>query len=1078
MFIALTPRHAPITAVAALVLSLVANAQDPVVLPPAQTATVAVQTASPNDGPHVPPPPRAIGHQGPSKVFTPVPPGTGTLPQPNSPPTQVLGAGGIGPAAPCDLRFFMNNAVAPTGALLSASTGEPNVAVHGDGVLYAGNFFAARSSDSGMSWARYDPSAFFPASDGGFCCDQRTLFVRNPDMMIWLLEYSYSATTQQGRLRVAFTRTQADLKNDNFFYFDLAPGTFGQPAGRFLDYSDIAYSNGFLYGSAIIASPPATAQGLVLWRASLFDIWDLGNVGLSYYTSATLGGFGSYRFAQGASNPMYWAAHTSTTNLRVFSWADAAGAASQFDRTVAAWSGTPTAAAGPDGRDWTGFGYTVNTVLSGYVRTGEVGFLWTSGSVANRPQTFVRVARLRTSDLAVIGQDDIWNATIAWHFPTCAVNAAGEVGGTIAFGGGGASGFYPSAGVFLVDQCSPNWAPLANAAFAVGARGPASNRWGDYLGAGRHSVVTTTFVGAGFSLDSAGSSTPRFVWFGRERDEPAWVDVNVVAFDTTGATALLASMTVAQTDRAGRKDGVTPFARSYPPRQALTITAPVFAQSAGGAQHQFEHWVYEGVMQPVGQRTLSVGDIGTGPRTVTARAVYAPAGANEVGDAGAVPAAAQAPQGTGRLPAISGAVAVSGDIDYYLIHIVDEANFSASTIGAGPTLADTQLFLFDASGAGVVCNDDEAGGSTRSRIDSTHVTSNGTYFLAVSGYNRDPTNNDQPIFPNTFTGQIQPTPGRGPANGTTTATSGTGTYVIQLTGCEFAPASHAEAGDAGELPQFAQTPCKVGPLNKITGALGASDVDMFKIQIDSPAAFSASCCANTAFDSQLFLFADSGLGVVCNDDNCGTNSRLDNTLVTAPGVYYLAISQYNRDPGSLGGLIFPNTFTGQQGPTGPGGAFPVNGWSGSTAGAVTYEILLTGCSFASAAAGVDYGTGAGSAPGVPSLTTTFPPQMGNSTGLTLTNPDATARGLGLLLGQARASIPFLHGQLLVGDIALVLSLPAPALGATSIGPFSIPNVASMCGQRVTWQAIIAVVPTGGFPHGLTLTNGTEWTFGL
>ena len=593
-------------------------------LPPAQTAMVQVHAAMPADA-DIPQPPRAVLLQGPPAAFTPVPAGHGTLAPPPSPPSAPGRAGGVGPQAPCDLRFFMNNTVSPAGALISGTTAEPNVASHGDGVLYTGNWYAARSSDSGMSWTRYDPYTFFPASDGGFCCDQRALFVRNPDMIIWLLEYNYSATTQQGRLRVAFTRAQADLKNDSFFYFDLTPATFGQPAGRLLDYSDIAYSNGFLYGSAIIASPPNVPAGLVLWRASLFDIWDLGSVGIGYYTSATLGGFGSYRFAQGATDPMYFAAHTSTTNLRVFSWSDASGSASQVDRTVSQWSGTPTAAAGPDGRDWTSFGYTVNTVLSGYAKFGECGFLWTSGSTGTaRPQTFVRVARLRTSDLGLLGQDDIWNPTIAYHFPTCATNSVGEIGGTIALGGGGAGGWYPSTAAFLVDSCSPNWAPLSNVAFATGAAGPLSNRWGDYLGAGRHSVVTTTFVGGGYSLDSGGNTVPRFVWFGRERDEPAWVDGSVVAKSLDGATALTAAVTLAQIDRLGRKDGVTPFLRSYPPRQAWNLTAPLRAQGPGGAPWAFSYWILDGNNQIPGQRTVTLSDLGTGPRTAVGDARYTP----------------------------------------------------------------------------------------------------------------------------------------------------------------------------------------------------------------------------------------------------------------------------------------------------------------------------------------------------------------------------------------------------------------------------------------------------------------------
>lgn len=454
-------------------------------------------------------------------------------------------------------------------------------------------------------------------------------------------------------------------------------------------------------------------------------------------------------------------------------------------------------------------------------------------------------------------------------------------------------------------------------------------------------------------------------------------------------------------------------------------------------------------------------------------------GANwaEVSDAGETPSTAQAPVGTGALASISGTVATSGDVDMYLIKIVNEAAFSATTVGATPTLADTQLFLLDATGQGVVCNDDSAGGA-RSTIDSSLVTANGLYFLAVSGYDRDITNNGALIFANTTTGQIPPNPGTGPANGTTTGASSTGTYTIVLTGCEFVATTHAELGDAGDLLHIAQAPCQVGPLTVITGTNGANDVDLYKIQIDTPASFSASTCGGAGFDSQLFLLDASGRGVACNDDSCSTQSNITNALVTTPGVYYLAISSYNIDPVSPGGLIFPNTSSGQNGPTGPGGALPLLGWTGTAAAGGAYTITLTGCSHAAAAVAVNYGTGSGSAPGVPSLTTTFPPQLGNSTSLTLTNPDPTAAGMALVLGLSRTSLPLLGGTLFVGNLVTVLPLPAPAVGANPIGPFRLGRASSLCGSTVTWQAVIVVAPTTSFPTGLTWTNGTEWTFGL
>lgn len=162
-------------------------------------------------------------------------------------------------------------------------------------------------------------------------------------------------------------------------------------------------------------------------------------------------------------------------------------------------------------------------------------------------------------------------------------------------------------------------------------------------------------------------------------------------------------------------------------------------------------------------------------------------------------------------------------------------------------------------------------------------------------------------------------------------------------------AQWAEQGDAGDLPATAQVPIGAGALTSISGSYvaGANDVDMYCIQIANPQAFSAATCGSTTTDTQLFLFKSTGLGVVCNDDFCAVQSTIDATLVAPqlPGSYLLAISAFNKDPISAGGLIFPNTFTGQNGPTGPGGATAITGWSGTHLGTGTYVITLTGTGY-------------------------------------------------------------------------------------------------------------------------------------
>jgi subtilisin-like proprotein convertase family protein len=152
---------------------------------------------------------------------------------------------------------------------------------------------------------------------------------------------------------------------------------------------------------------------------------------------------------------------------------------------------------------------------------------------------------------------------------------------------------------------------------------------------------------------------------------------------------------------------------------------------------------------------------------------------------------------TGELPgtaaSITSATSVAGvldctgaDTDMWKIEICDEANFSASTIG-GATF-DTQLFLFDANGVGVTFRDDTIVGTTpQSTITSANVLANGTYYVAVSGYNRDPQDaTNQLHWLNTPFDTERAPDGAGAANPvaswTGTSTANAGAYTISFTG--------------------------------------------------------------------------------------------------------------------------------------------------------------------------------------------------------------------------------------------------------------------------------------------------------
>jgi hypothetical protein len=339
----------------------------------------------------------------------------------------------------------------------------------------------------------------------------------------------------------------------------------------------------------------------------------------------------------------------------------------------------------------------------------------------------------------------------------------------------------------------------------------------------------------------------------------------------------------------------------------------------------------------------------------------------EQGDAGDLPETAQS-TGSGTLSQIQGSLDVN-DVDMYAIYITDPAAFSASTVG-GATW-DTQLFLFDANGVGVVAEDDTVG--LQSTINNTAgcITAPGLYYLAITRFNKDPLGcNEGGLWSTNDNNCPNGTESSSRVNSWTSSTSTAGSYTIFLTGVEGATAGDPAdcppfegwdefangGGDAGDLPETAQSTGS-GALTAIRGTIGAAnDVDVYAIYISDPSTFSATTIGGTSLDTALWLFDEDGKGVVHNEDNpdatTGLQSRIDNRTfcITQPGRYYLAISLFGRRAaGCNEGLIWNTTpYREVRCPDGPESTSRVAGWSGSTSSTGTYRIFLTGAAGATA----------------------------------------------------------------------------------------------------------------------------------
>ena len=447
---------------------------------------------------------------------------------------------------PGDFRFFKNTSVF-AGSPSFSTVDEPSLGAADDAggkaVLYTGNWYAGVSNNGGSSgsFSFMNPFTLFPASAGGFCCDQRAIYDPSRNLFIWLLQYGTTGgcsaatppvCTGNNIYRIAVSNGPAGLLGGSWCYYDFSPQSLGMPAGLQFDYPHIALSNNFVYFSANSYLSRSVAG--TDWRQSSIVRIPLDPlVTCAGYTFSYLNVTDHYDFtlAQGATDTMYFASINSTSSVRIYKWAESSGTIFLFDRNVSSWTAGGSPCTDPGGVDWCSRSGNGGRSSTGWINQNPgraqgptaVGFMWNAAACTNRqtcgfnrPFPYVRVLRFDQSNLNLINEPDIWNPSYAFQFPSVGVDARGHLGGTMFWGGGS---FFPTLVAFIWDDftCDPYACGWENYG-AVGSTASNAN-WGDYLDTRRQSPNSNTWVGTGFSYDGS-NLTPQFLWFGRDRDTP------------------------------------------------------------------------------------------------------------------------------------------------------------------------------------------------------------------------------------------------------------------------------------------------------------------------------------------------------------------------------------------------------------------------------------------------------------------------------------------------------------------------------------------------------------------------------
>ncbi len=154
---------------------------------------------------------------------------------------------------------------------------------------------------------------------------------------------------------------------------------------------------------------------------------------------------------------------------------------------------------------------------------------------------------------------------------------------------------------------------------------------------------------------------------------------------------------------------------------------------------------------------------------------------------------------------------------------------------------------------------------------------------------------------------------------------------------------------------------------------------------------------------------------------------------------------------------------------------PAGPWFTSSANGPTETDARSAPCGDSVASAINYGTGKPGTNGVPTLTSSAPPAIGESTDLTLAGGVAGFGPVFIFTGFFPAAGPFDGGTLLVNIFSTII-LPGLGPGGTLTIPIAVPYAPSWCGLPVFFQAGF-VDPGARGPNHTALTPGLQWTLG-
>jgi hypothetical protein len=437
-------------------------------------------------------------------------------------------AGLPGTPAPNTFNIYRDSVI-PASAIaggygFSSYTMEPSSGINGRYAFQTGNWYASRFDqdlNSGAGgWTFLNPFTLFGS---GFCCDQVTTYLADWNREYWVLQYGD---------HLALANSPGPNLN-SWCYYNINASWWGlDPASYSIDYNDMAFSKNYVYIASNIFGPNG-GFGAIL-RLPITSLNACAAFNYNYYYDTTRF---TFKPVQGATNVMYWGSNwgggVNGSGFRVYSWAENSGTIFFNDRSVTPFNyeyrNNGQFCGSADGVVTSWCNYNDSRVKGGYRANGVIGFSYDVTQGSGFPFPYIRREYFRESDLAYLGNAQLWANWSAFQYGTFAPNNNGDIGGAFSWGGGcsGCTDYYPGTGYLIDDDFAPSqpWS-LSYEIFGGGNTCTYGGipRWGDYLTTRPDYPAGYAWVGTGWAIkggncgSSGAFSQPHNVVFGRGRD--------------------------------------------------------------------------------------------------------------------------------------------------------------------------------------------------------------------------------------------------------------------------------------------------------------------------------------------------------------------------------------------------------------------------------------------------------------------------------------------------------------------------------------------------------------------------------